>query len=74
MTIWRTNDFQSLEGRELFDYIINMGNFSERIASKLVLDVADALRFLHAKGIVHRDISMSNFEIYLTSRTGKPYF
>ncbi len=46
-------------GGELFDRIIAKGSYSERDASLLIQQVLDATNYLHAMGVVHRDLKVS---------------
>ena len=54
-------------GGELFDHIIQRtesgdGAYSERDAAKLVVQILDAVRYLHEKcGVCHRDLEPENF-------------
>ena len=43
-----------MAGGELFDRIVEKSKYSEREASEVVRKVADALRYCHERGIVHR--------------------
>lgn len=47
-------------GGSLLDVIKRHGSFAEKDAAFAVRQVADALGFLHANGIVHRDIKVAN--------------
>ena len=47
-----------LEGGELFDRIIEVGHFSEKIAAKAFAQMVGALQYLHKKQIVHRDLKV----------------
>jgi len=47
-------------GGELFDKIVEQGNYSERDASILVAKMVSAIDYLHNKGIVHRDLKPEN--------------
>lgn len=44
----------------LFDQIEKRGQFTELEASKIIKDLAEALAFLHHKGIAHRDLKPEN--------------
>jgi calcium-dependent protein kinase len=49
------------EGGELFDKIIEMGHFSERVACRLFMQMTSSIAYLHSKEIVHRDLKPENF-------------
>jgi serine/threonine protein kinase len=44
-------------GGLLFDKIMNMEDFSEQKAAKILFQVLTAVKYLHANGIIHRDIN-----------------
>jgi serine/threonine protein kinase len=48
------------KGGELFYYVKNSGAFSERHARHLFDQMIEALDFLHAQGICHRDLKPDN--------------
>ena len=50
------------EGGELFDRIVsNKYKITEKLASKLVGKMLEAIKFLHERNIVHRDLKPENF-------------
>ena len=49
-----------LKGGELFDKLIQKGNYSEKDACILISNLLGALAYLHEKGIMHRDIKPEN--------------
>lgn len=50
-----------MEGGELFEYIVDeAANLSERQASQIVRRVAQALEYMHSKGVLHRDLKPEN--------------
>lgn len=52
--------FELMRGGPLLRHIEQRVQFTEHEASRVVRDVAEALRFLHAKGIAHRDLKPEN--------------
>ncbi len=49
-----------LPGLTLHECLENQGTCDERTALRIVLDIAEALRFLHQHGLTHRDIKPAN--------------
>ena len=43
-----------IRGGELFQHIVGRKRFSEMEAYKLIRPIADALKYIHSLGIVHR--------------------
>ncbi|TYZ61156.1 hypothetical protein PybrP1_012372 [[Pythium] brassicae (nom. inval.)] len=58
-----------VSGGQLFDALISDGAYSEWDARRFVRDVLEALKFLHARGVVHRDVTPEN--LLFTSRDSK---
>jgi hypothetical protein len=54
-----------VRGGELFDRVVQLGHYHERIAMKLIHDVLKAIAYLHQSGVIHRDLKPEN--ILLTS-------
>lgn len=52
--------FEKVNGGQLFNRIQERDLFTEREASQIVRDLANALKFLHNKGIAHRDLKPEN--------------
>ena len=46
-------------GGELFDRIVEKGNYTEKDASSLIKQVLEAVDFMHVQGVVHRDLKVS---------------
>jgi len=49
-----------VNGSELFDRIVEKGFYSERNAMNIVIQIIDAVSYLHTKGIAHRDLKPEN--------------
>jgi len=49
-----------LEGGEMFDRIVKLQHFSEKIAAFGVIQILDALIYCHKMGICHRDLKPEN--------------
>nr|XP_057928519.1 MAP kinase-interacting serine/threonine-protein kinase 1 [Doryrhamphus excisus] len=52
--------FEKLRGGSILTHIQNRKHFDELEASRVVRDIAQALDFLHTKGIAHRDLKLEN--------------
>ena len=60
---------QLVPGRTLKDAVIEDGPFDPARAEVILHDVAEALAFAHARGVVHRDVKPEN--IFLEGNTGR---
>lgn len=45
-------------GKELFDKIVERGQYSEKDASNITRQFVSAIEYLHSKGIAHRDLKV----------------
>ncbi|CAE8619425.1 unnamed protein product, partial [Polarella glacialis] len=62
-----------VEGGELFEDIVSHGCLTESEARYVFLQLADALRYIHSKGVVHRDLKPENILVdKKESRPGLP--
>ena len=52
--------FELITGGELYDYIIPIGAFSEKLARHYFKQLIEALSYVHSKGFCHRDIKAEN--------------
>merc|ERR1712137_1492819 len=52
--------FEKVSGGQLLDHIQTRKFFTEQEAAYIIRDVANALEFLHSKGIAHRDLKPEN--------------
>ncbi|XP_039249814.1 calcium/calmodulin-dependent protein kinase type 1-like [Styela clava] len=57
---------QLVTGGELFDRILEKGQYTEKDASDVVCQILDAVSYLHDAGIVHRDLKPENL-LYATA-------
>lgn len=53
--------FHSATGREVFDWILDQGYYSERDTSNVVRQVLEAVAYLHSLRIVHRNLKVTNY-------------
>jgi len=60
-----------LEGGEMFDRIVNEGFFSEELAAFSIVQILDALIYLHEFNICHRDIKPENLFYSTRRKTSK---
>lgn len=52
--------FEKMEGGQLLNQIQNKVCFNEQEAAQVAKDIANALKFLHSKGVAHRDLKPEN--------------
>jgi len=57
-------------GGELFDEIVNRGQYSEKDAARVMGTLCNALAYLHSKKIVHRDLKPENILLAEKPRPG----
>ncbi|XP_061688222.1 caM kinase-like vesicle-associated protein [Syngnathoides biaculeatus] len=47
-------------GREVFDWILDQGYYSERDTSNVMRQVLEAVAYLHSQNIIHRNLKLEN--------------
>lgn len=60
--------FEKVEGGQLLTHIQKRIHFTEHEASQIVRDIANALKYLHGRGIAHRDLKPENILCYSESQ------
>jgi len=58
-----------VKGGELFDKIVDKGQYTEKDASTIIIKMLDALNYLHSMGIAHRDLKPENLLLKDTDDT-----
>uniref|UniRef100_A0A8C4QUF7 CaM kinase-like vesicle-associated protein n=1 Tax=Eptatretus burgeri TaxID=7764 RepID=A0A8C4QUF7_EPTBU len=58
-------------GREVFDWILDQGYYSERDASLVIRQVLQAVAYIHSQGVVHRNLKLENIVYYSRLRHSK---
>lgn len=53
------------QGGDLFDAITSANRYTERDASGMLYNLANAIKYLHSLNIVHRDIKPENLLVSL---------
>ncbi|KAH0474396.1 MAG: hypothetical protein KVP17_001339 [Porospora cf. gigantea B] len=54
------------QGGELFDRLVQEGNFGEETAAKIMKQIIQAVAYCHGKRVAHRDLKPENF-LFLTN-------
>ncbi|GAX83638.1 hypothetical protein CEUSTIGMA_g11062.t1 [Chlamydomonas eustigma] len=58
-------------GGELLDRVTEKGNYTEKDAASLIRQILEGVAYLHANGIVHRDLKLENM-IMMNERDDSP--
>lgn len=58
-------------GREVFDWILDQGYYSERDTSNVIRQVLEAVAYLHTLKIVHRNLKLENLVYYNRLKNSK---
>lgn len=56
-------------GGDVFDWILDQGNYTERDASNVIRQVLEAVAYLHSLNIVHRNLKVSSGQLAMAFRT-----
>jgi hypothetical protein len=64
--------FEYIEGRTLADVLRERRALSYSEINSILVDIADALDYAHANGVIHRDIKPSNIMLRAGMQPGKP--
>mmetsp|Transcript_6221 Transcript_6221/g.16602 ORF Transcript_6221/g.16602 Transcript_6221/m.16602 type:complete len:565 (+) Transcript_6221:103-1797(+) len=56
--VWLALEY--MEGGDLFDRLMELGRLPEYMVAAVTKQVAGALRYVHGKGIAHRDLKLEN--------------
>lgn len=51
------------KGGDLYQYVLANGAMEEKIVQKIMINLLDALKFIHKNGIIHRDLKPENILI-----------
>ncbi len=58
----------SATGGDVFDWILDQGNYTERDASNVIRQVLEAVAYLHSLNIVHRNLKVHTLFLPLPTR------
>uniref|UniRef100_A0A8C1TCB3 CaM kinase-like vesicle-associated, like n=1 Tax=Cyprinus carpio TaxID=7962 RepID=A0A8C1TCB3_CYPCA len=58
-------------GGDVFDWILDQGNYTERDAANVIRQVLEAVAYLHSLNIVHRNLKLENLMYYRESNHNK---
>ncbi len=50
-----------MKGKELFDKIVERGQYSEKDTARIIHQIVSAVAYLHENDIAHRDLKVSLF-------------
>ncbi|TSM04844.1 CaM kinase-like vesicle-associated protein [Bagarius yarrelli] len=58
-------------GGDVFDWILDQGNYTERDAANVIRQVLEAVAYLHSLNIVHRNLKLENLMYYTENNHNK---
>ncbi|KAK1801758.1 hypothetical protein P4O66_022404, partial [Electrophorus voltai] len=58
-------------GGDVFDWILDQGNYTERDAASVIRQVLEAVAYLHSLNIVHRNLKLENLMYYTENNHNK---